>query len=187
METISPDHQSSPPLTKFNITITPHQHILPPLKSLPSWNRTKFGVRKPTESVILKSVNRRNPSTNLIKSTSEQTEQFTQTSPLSSRQSSSSSTGSRRSLKVSTPIAKRKAGLKTSYEKKIIFLQSAHSETLTDLHREVEQLKEENKGNCKKFFIVFVYNQSLLSFFSFKVIGFILATTEWNEIKARAI
>ena len=161
METISPDHQSSPPLTKFNITITPHQHILPPLKSLPSWNRTKFGVRKPAESVILKSVKRRNPSTNLIKSTPEQTEQFTQTSPLSSRQSSSSSTGSRRSLKVSTPIAKRKAGLKTSYEKKIIFLQSAHSETLTDLHREVEKLKEENKGSCK-IFIYCVCVQSII-------------------------
>jgi len=145
METISPDHQSSPPLTKFNITITPHQQILPPLKSLPSWNRTKFGVRKPVDSVIAKSINRRNPTANLIKNTSDQAEQFTQTSPLSSRQSSSSSIGSRRSLKVSTPIAKRKAGLKTSYEKKIIFLQSAHSEILTDLHQEVEQLKAENK------------------------------------------
>jgi len=145
METISPDHQSSPPLTKFNITITPHQHILPPLKSLPSWNRSKFGVRRPVESVIAKSVNKRNPTANLIKNTSEQAEQFTQTSPLSSRQSSSSSIGSRRSLKVSTPIAKRKAGLKTSYEKKIIFLQSTHSEILTDLHREVEKVKAENK------------------------------------------
>ena len=161
METISPDHQSNigspPPLSKFNITITPHQHILPPLKSLPSWHRTKFGgVRKPVETIISKNIKRRNPSS-LIKKTSEQSEQFTQTSPLSSRQSSTSSIGSGCSLKVSTPSGKRKGGLKNLYEKKIIFLQSTQSEILADLHQEVEQLKFENKGILKFTTVVYIY------------------------------
>lgn len=162
METISPDHQSSigtpPPLSKFSVTITPHQHILPPIKSLPSWHRTKFGLRKTVEPANTQIARKRNPSSGFTNK-SALSEQFTQTSPLSSRQSSTLSSGSASSSKSSikpssssssSPSTKKKQGnLKNLYDKKIVFLQSTHSEVLAGLHKELEQLQFANKGTLK--------------------------------------
>lgn len=142
METISPDHQYpskviSPPLTPFNITIASHQQILPPIKSLPTWNRTKLGIRRAAGPIPLNR-NNKNPIKTEVKS--QQFEQCTQTSRASTRQSSVSSV---EAPTCKSPVEKNK--LKSAYEKKIVFLQSNHEHMLTKLHNELEELKAENK------------------------------------------
>ncbi|XP_066913867.1 early endosome antigen 1-like [Clytia hemisphaerica] len=156
METISPDHQvivsTPPPLTTpFNLSINSntHQHILPPIKSLPSWNRHRIGLAKPCNPIISKNIE--NFNTGSIRSVpltkqSVLSEQCTQTSAQSSRQSSSSSLSSSKQTPPRTSGSSRKHDLKSLYDKKIVFLQTSHGEVLGDLQEEVDQLKLENKG-----------------------------------------
>jgi len=160
METISPElpkNVSSPPLSPFNITIAQHQHILPPIRSLPSWNRTKLGIKRTTEPIGKNLVKEKQHTT--IKLVSTQLEQCTQTSRESSRQSSVSS-ASRLSYSKTKNTTHSAGNLKSLYEKKIIFLQSTHSEVLKDLQEELDQLKSQNKGLA--YFLIFFLNYKII-------------------------
>ena len=61
---------------------------------------------------------------------------------------------SKDSLSSSDGLPRR--GKQKLYEKKIVFLQTTHEEVLTRLHRELETLKNENKGTEKVFYFIFL-------------------------------
>ena len=153
METISPNISpplisNSPPLTPMDFTL--NKHMLPPLNSLPTWNRTKFTVNN---RKIIRSIPKdQNIKVEFINNDLMMNRE-TQTSPPkpTSKDSLSSSSDS-------LPMR----GKQKLYEKKIVFLQTTHEEVLTRLHRELETLKNENKGTEKAlYFILFRYLFSL--------------------------
>lgn len=148
METISPDTSptlmsNSPPLTPMDFAL--NKHMLPPLNSLPTWNRTKFTVNN---RKIIRSIPKdKNIKVEFINN-DLMVNRETQTSPPKPTSKDSLSSSSSDSLP--------RKGKQKLYEKKIVFLQTTHEEVLTRLHRELETLKNENKGTEKVFYFIFL-------------------------------
>ena len=147
METISPDASptlisNSPPLTPMDFAL--NKHMLPSLNSLPTWNRTKFTVNN---RKIIRSIPKdKNIKVEFINN-DLMVNRETQTSP--------PKPASKDSLSSSSDSLPRR-GKQKLYEKKIVFLQTTHEEVLTRLHRELETLKNENKGTEKIFYFIFI-------------------------------
>jgi len=159
METISP--QASPTSTSISPPVTPYSialpYALPPLKTLPTWNRNKFKDSK--ISKLVRSVPKnKNIKVELI----GQIENCTQTSPpaFTSRETlSSPKTTCRKSANIHNNGI---SNIKKSYDRKVSFLESNHKEVLTNLHRELERMKIENKA--LKFKLVMTTGEGPASF-----------------------
>jgi len=145
--------KSSTPLTKsFNINVLPPTilpptantyNTLPPINTFPNWNRTNLTNKKLSHRITKDDKVKLQFIGNL-----NQIEQYTQTSPPKaiSRLSNQNSinTDNKNTNNVNeNPLNKLNAQI---FEKKILFLQTNHSETLSQLHREVESLKNQNKA-----------------------------------------
>lgn len=169
METISPQASPtgsiSPPVTPFSIAL-PHTFALPPLKTLPTWNRNRFKDDK-TRSIP----KNKNIKVELIGQIGK-IENCTQASPssdaLDKRKSSSldriPTASSEKVLPPTRGSANKKIDsninrLKKTYDKKIIFLENSHQEVLSNLHQELETMKSQNRGEFFhiRFFLILLY------------------------------
>lgn len=111
---------------------------LPPLQNLPSWSRNSLGRRKQPRQIIR---DRLQP----IKSITEELDE-------NAHDKSNEKPGYLGRI-VSAPS--RDHGLDQeqkieNIEKRIDYLRTEHAETLSNLHREIERLKAENKGELLK-------------------------------------
>ena len=127
---------------------------LPPLQNLPSWSRNSLGRRKQPRQIIR---DRLQP----IKSISEEMDE----SAVDKSNEKSSYSG----RIVSAPS--RGHGLDQeprmeNIEKRVDYLRSQHAETLSNLHREIERLKAENKGELlrKQFNALIICSQSSVAY-----------------------
>lgn len=156
MATISPRSPTittsvTPPVTPF----MQHAYVLPPLKTLPTWNRNKF-----KDGNLLRPV-QQNKNSNLkveLIGHIEHSENCTQTSPLAPLSLTPpvdvlpnilSNVDSHKVLqgnKQCTESCSTSNKLKQSFDKKIVFLETIHKEVLSSLHKELEMVKRQNKA-----------------------------------------
>lgn len=135
----SPSSSVSPPISPIKVFSQPGPH-LPPLKSLPLWNRT--GLEK---NRFIRSITKDSPeNTKTEIFLSHLTNKSTQTSPpstaignisqyYSERQDGKSHLGDGNATVVP--------------DKKLYFLQAEHEGVLKKLHIEMENLKSKNRGS----------------------------------------
>lgn len=113
---------------------------LPPLQNLPSWSRS--GLQRKKEQ---RSINR-----DCLEAVSTQAEASDGTKYFHTTESNQKSLNTSVSGRlVSAPLGGHEVDSKervVHLEKSLVFLQEQHSETLGNLHQEIEKLKWENKG-----------------------------------------
>lgn len=126
---ISPTSLSPPASIGHSYT-----NSLPPIQTLPTWTRSKFD--KLLRNVPPNDSGRKRAADLYSR---DRTEICTQTSRSSSK--STINAAPRRSDTILASVEKQKRSL----EKKIVFLEANHTETLKRLHRELEKVKNENK------------------------------------------
>ena len=126
---------------------------LPPLQNLPSWSRNSLGRRKQPRQIIR---DRLQP----IKSISEEMDE-------SVGRDKSNEKSSYSGRIVSAPSRGHALDHEQKIEhieKRVDYLRSQHAETLSNLHREIERLKAENKGESSfenQFNVLIICSQSI--------------------------
>ena len=136
----SPSSSVSPPISPIKVFSQPG-HPLPPLKSLPLWNRT--GLEK---SRFIRSITKDSPeNTKTEIFLSHLTNKSTQTSPPGTAIGSISQYHGELRQDGKGHIGDGSAAIVP--DKKLYFLQAEHEGVLKKLHIELENLKSKNRGS----------------------------------------
>ena len=136
----SPSSSVSPPISPIKVFSQPGA-TLPPLKSLPLWNRTSL-----EKSRFIRSITKDSPeNTKTEIFLSHLTSKGTQTSPPSTAIGNISQQNGEHRQDIYNRVGNGNAS--TIPDKKLYFLQAEHEGVLKKLHIELENLKSKNRGD----------------------------------------